>query len=212
MSREVISRTYRKFTKAEGNQHISSEYAIGKIRELIKTFRVESILEIGLGIGSISGCVLTSINNNPGIVYHGTEADNFCLSALPKNLGRDFHKLQIFKNISFLPDNQKYDLIIIDGKDQHLQETQKLIAPNGIIAIEGDRLPQQELLQTLFSGHKFVHTISIKKNQDGGPFPSTNWQGGLKVIFVEPTAKQNIWWFKEKISTKFKYMYRNGYL
>lgn len=68
---------YQFFCEAEGNQHIASEYAIRKINELVEKFRVKRILEIGLGIGSISGIVLAVNRNKPALDYTGTEANDF---------------------------------------------------------------------------------------------------------------------------------------
>ena len=101
----------------------------------------------------------------------------------------------------------RFDLIIIDGKDRSLGKIEEMLAQHGIIAIEGDRLPQQGILEELFPNHKMVHSISLRKNRACSPFPQEEWQGGLKIIFTEPTFKQNLWWCKEKILTKLKYQY-----
>lgn len=77
---------YQSFCDAEGSQHIASEYAIGKIKGMVDQFRVKEILEIGLGIGSISGIILAMDRCKYTISYTGTEANHFCLKALQENL------------------------------------------------------------------------------------------------------------------------------
>ncbi len=206
------STLYQAFCEAEGNQHIASEYAIGKIIGLVEKFRVKRILEVGLGIGSISGILLAVNRKKPDLDYTGTEANDFCLEALPKNLKEDDNRLQIYSDLTKIPADKKFDLIIIDGKDHNLQAIKDLISENGILAIEGDRMPQQDSLQELFPQHKYVHCISLKKNKEYSPFSTENWQGGIKVIFVYPTLKQNLWWLKEKYFTKIKYQYPGRYL
>jgi hypothetical protein len=205
---EQQSNLYRSFCESEGSQHIASEYAIDKINGLAKKFRVKRILEIGLGIGSISGIVLALNRNKPDFDYIGTEANDFCLGALPENLKEDYSRLKIYSDLSDIPSDKKFDLIIIDGKDQNLQAIKGLISVNGILAIEGDRMPQQDSLQELFSDHKYVHCISSLKNNSYSPFQATHWQGGLKIIFINPTSSQKLWWVREKISTKLKYWFR----
>ena len=116
-------------------------------------------------------------------------------------------KLEVFSEISEVP-QRKFDLIIIDGKDSDLAKIQHLVNRHGIIAIEGDRMPQQKILRKYFPGHKYVHSLSKKKNAAYSPFPQGNWQGGLKIIFVNPNLYQTIWWVKEKVFTKLKYLYR----
>lgn len=207
-----LSDIYRSFCEADGNQHIASEYALDKIIGLVKKFQVKIILEVGLGIGSISGIVLAVNREKLDLDYNGTEANSFCLKVLPKNLKGDYRRLRIYSDLTEMPAYKKFELIIIDGKDHNLQAVKDLISENGIIAIEGDRMPQQASLQVLFPHHKYVHSISLKKNKEYSPFSAENWQGGIKVIFVHPTLKQNLWWLKERYTTKIKYQFPGRYL
>lgn len=203
--KEQLSNLYQSFCETDGNQHIASEYAIEKINGLVEKFRIKGILEVGLGIGSISGIVLSVNRNKTELVYAGTESNDFCLKALRKNLKEDYNRLGIYSDLTNMPNNKKFDLIIIDGKDHNLQTVKDLISENGIIVIEGDRMPQQDSLQVLFRQHKYVHSISLKKNKKYSPFSAENWQGGLKIIFINPTVFQKSWWLWERISTKLKY-------
>jgi len=198
---------YQSFCEADGSQHIASEYAIKKINRLVEKFRIKGILEVGLGIGSISGILLAVNRNKPDLDYTGTEANDFCLEALPKNLKKNYSRLRIYSDLTEIPANKKFDLIIIDGKDHNLQAVKDLISENGIIAIEGDRMPQQDSLQELFPQHKYVHCISREKNKSFSPFPAAHWQGGLKIIFINPTVFQKLEWVNEKISTKLRYWF-----
>lgn len=209
---EQLSNLYQSFCEAEGSQHIASEYAIEKINGLIEKFRVKGILEVGLGIGSLSGILLALNRNKTDLDYAGTEANVFCLNALKHNLKSEYLRLKIHKDLNALSQDQKYELIIIDGKDPDLNIIKELITINGIIAVEGDRIPQEEMLRKIFPKHQYVHSISLRKNKSYSPFPDDEWQGGLKIIFVNQTVKQYCWWLKEKIKTKMKYQYPGRYL
>ncbi|WP_026839457.1 hypothetical protein [Gillisia sp. JM1] len=209
---EQLSNLYQSFCEAEGSQHIASEYAIEKINGLLDKFRTKKILEVGLGIGSISGTLLAVNRNKPDLNYAGTEANDFCLKALAENLKEDYRQLKIYSDLSDIPVNKEYDLIIIDGKDQNLQAIKGLISKNGILVIEGDRMLQLDLLQELFPDNRYVHCISLKRNREYSPFSAENWQGGVKIIFINSTMKQSLWWFKEKLFTKIKYQYPGRYL
>ncbi|MFD0977950.1 hypothetical protein [Salinimicrobium gaetbulicola] len=206
MKKQKLRQAYRKFDHAEGNQHIASEFAVEKLMELITWFKTKNILEVGLGIGSISGTIL-ELQKDGGQYYAGTEDNPYCLEALNRNLGTNYEKVDIYGGIGEIPDYYKFDLIIIDGKDQNLSQIQSLLSSKGIIVIEGDRMPQQILLDELFPHNIMVHSISLKKNSARSPFPTDEWQGGVKILFINPTLKQKIWWFKEKIFTKLKYQY-----
>lgn len=201
---DLLSKTYLYFSSAEGNQNIASEFAIMKMQELVESFKVKSILEVGLGIGSIAGSLL-AVNKN--ITYSGTEDNEFCLKALKQNIGENYRRIALCSSIADLEESARFDLIIIDGKDLALRQLSELLSPNGIIAIEGDRKEQQEGLQMFFLNHLFVHCISSDKNKDYSPFPSNQWQGGIKVIFTNPTFSQKLWWMRERISTKWKYWF-----
>lgn len=203
---DLQSNLYQSFCEADGSQHIASEYAIEKINELVGKFQVKRILEVGLGIGSICGVIL-AINRNIYLDYSGTEANEFCLNSLPKNLKEDYNRLQIYSELTKTPIDKKFDLIIIDGKDHKLEAIKDLISNNGILVIEGDRMSQQDCLQELFPQHKYVHCISREKNKNYSPFPTAHWQGGIKIIFVNPNDFQKSWWFLERVSTKLKYWF-----
>ena len=207
MTEKNILKSYLKFCEAEGNQHIASEYAIKKIVDLVKTFNISQILEIGLGIGSIAGTVL-EIYNQSVLSYYGTENNDFCLKALERNLGIEYKNLKIHSSIKNLTGEKKFDLVIIDGTDENLEELEALISKNAIIAIEGDRKLQITTLKKIFPDSIFVHSISMKLNSDQSPFSSKHWQGGIKLIFVDPTSKQKVWCISEKIKTKVKYWIR----
>lgn len=200
-----LKETYKEFCLAEGNQHIASEFAVLKLQELAETFEVKSILEVGLGIGAIAGSLLAV---NKDLAYTGTEDNEFCLKALKVNIQENYKRIQLYSEIVELDSQTKFDLIIIDGKDLGLQQVSRLISAKGIFAIEGDRQEQQKELENLFPNHSYVHCISRLKNKGYSPFTSNHWQGGIKIIFVDPDFKQKLWWGWEKLKTKFKYFYR----
>ena len=207
--RSKIARIYKKFCEAEGNQHIASEFAILKLDELVRKNNVKRILEIGLGIGSIAGCLLQS---DKSLEYYGTESNSFCRKALRENLGNDYNKLKILDNLLEIPNNLNFDLIIIDGKDQDLRFIPEFLSESGIIAIEGDRSYQEKLMLNSLSRSLSVHCISLKKNRYNSPFSASNWQGGIKVIFSNPSFGNYGWWVLEKVKSKIKYQYPGRYL
>jgi hypothetical protein len=197
-----LKEIYKKFCDAEGNQHIASEYAIRKLQKIIKRNEVGNVLELGLGIGSIAGSLLKL---NVGLNYYGTEANAFCRKALIKNLGNEYSRLNLFSQLSDIPRNIKFDLVIIDGKDDGMNLIPEFVSDNAIIAVEGDRIWQQNKILELFPKNKYAHCISIRKNEIFSPFPTEAWQGGLKIIWIKPSINNNLWWLLESIKTKIKY-------
>jgi hypothetical protein len=201
--KENAADTYKKFSALEGNQHIAGDYAIEKILELIKDFKIKNILEIGLGIGSIVDAVLNfSKVNNLKINYYGTEANEFCLEALKKNV-TDLDEIHLFPDLEFLKTEAKFDLVIVDGSDESLTKVRHLLAPRSLLFIEGGRASQIQFLKELFPKFVYAEIISVRKPPEYGPYHQ-KWTGGGSLIFTNPNFVQKCYCFNEKVKTFLK--------
>jgi hypothetical protein len=209
-NQKIAVETYKYFSNLDGNQHIASEFALKKIIDVIENYKIKNVLELGLGIGSISFCILEfSKEYNKQIEYIGTESNEFCLKVLPVYLKEHFNKVQIFRGLNEVPKNRKFEMVIVDGKDENLMQVKKIISNRGIIVIEGDRKPQLELLKNIFSDHLYVRLISNQKNPSYGPFSSLTLLGGIQLIFINPNFYQKINFLYYKISTAIRYRLRS---
>ena len=83
MKRQKIAiENYKRFCNLDGSDFIASEFALKTLLRIVKFFKVKSILEVGLGIGSVSDTILKYVNSRKlSIVYNGTENNDFCLKA-----------------------------------------------------------------------------------------------------------------------------------
>lgn len=204
-NQQYAEKYYKVFSKAEGNQHIASLFAIKKILDIIELNQPKNILEIGLGIGGICYSIVEYLDEkNLSYQYYGTEKNEFCLSQLPINMGKKINKLHILPDVAEVDKSIKYDLVIIDGSDDALTDIKAIIAEHGIIFIEGDRAVQVDTMRKLFPNHVFTQTISNYKDPEYGPFDSNAWSGGGKLIYVNPTAKQKFHFYCEKLRTSFR--------
>jgi hypothetical protein len=196
---------YKFFLDKEGSDYIASDYALYTLLRVIKKFKIQSVLEVGVGIGCIVHTVLKYADeNNTTIKYEGTEANDFCLKVLNPNLGKYVSK---FKLYPFLKDVNAgpYELVIVDGTDSKLEAVAKLIAPNGIVFIEGGRADQVNALLKIFPNSKAVQAVSGKPNPKGVEYTTDRWRGGGTIIFVNPNATQKIIHFQERVSNSFKF-------
>lgn len=196
----LAQKIFKKFSKFEGNQHIANEYALECILKLVKDFKVESILEIGIGIGCIADAVLEYSSN---IDYTATEANEYCLEAIKKNISQ-IQRVKLYKDLSEVPANKTFDFIIIDGSDEALIQIEKMCKPTTIIFIEGSRVPQTEKIKKIFPQILHTEMISNYKNPSYGPFPTSHWCGGGQLLFPFPDFKMKNYYYKEKISTFLK--------
>lgn len=206
---ESAEETYAYFSTLDGNQHIASEFALSSINNLIDKFGIKSVLELGLGIGSICYSIHRhSEQNNIHIRYAGTESNAFCLEALPEYLKSYFNTVELYSNLDQIPKEKSFDLIIIDGKEDNLEQVKSLLTKHGIVLIEGDRLQQLEIIRKTFPSSNYARIISLYKNPDYGPFSSKDWCGGVQLIFTHPTFKQKVYYYYLKIATSIKYKLR----
>ncbi|WP_194767997.1 hypothetical protein [Tamlana sp. I1] len=197
---------YKHFSNTEGNQHIAGLFAIETILNLVERYSPQNILELGLGIGSVSYSVIEfSKKINLKMNYYGTEKNIFCLEELPKNLENKFNHIRLFSEAKDLPRDIKFDFIIIDGSDDSLKSIKNSVSERAIIYIEGYRISQVNLVKSFFPRNKYVSVISGYKNPNFGPFDKKKWSGGGQLIFVNPTFYQRAHYLYLKVLTSFKY-------
>ena len=201
----LAENNYKLFCSYQGSKWIASEFALDTILRLIRSFQIKDILELGVGIGSVSDTVLKSVKrDNKEINYYGTESNDFCLSVLPKYV-EDFEKIRLFSELKDI-ENKTFDFVIIDGLDDSLSKIKSYLGKNAILYVEGDRKVQTKTLLSMFPKHKYVNVITLKKNP---PYAHenrsiNNYIGGGQLIFTNPTLTMKFFWFKEKVSTALK--------
>ena len=155
----LVKTIFKKFSNVEGNQHIANEYALKCILQLIKDFKVRSVLEVGIGIGCIADVILeysTKIN------YTATEANEFCLNAIQENVSQ-IQRVTLYEDLSKVPEGQTFDFIIIDGSDSNLSRVKNMCKSTSIIFIEGDRALQISDLKKIFP--PTIKALALKENE-----------------------------------------------
>jgi len=211
--KKLSNKQYIKYSNFHGSEYIASEFALLQILKFITQYKVKNFLEVGVGIGTISDSVIKlSKDKNLSINCYGTEANDFCLKEIPKNLKPNLDKLILLENVSEIQKDVKFHLIVVDGKESALNILSKHVSKRSIIMIEGDRSEQTALIKKLFAKSKLAHLISIDKNGPYSKKDHDHYQGGVKVIFTNPTTMQYLHWGKIKIVMKVKYLKRNRFL
>lgn len=209
--KKVVQDHYKNYANAPGSEYIVSEFGLYNILKLIKKYRVKNILEIGVGIGTISGGILKYAEKNEiELNCTGTENNKYCLDQIQKNLGSIQSKLKIYSFLDKIPSSVKYDLIIIDGLDPSLEILSKFLNPGALIVIEGDRADQTKLIRRLFPRSLFSPRVSTQKNPPYTFRDINKFQTGIKVIYANPNLQQKFDWGIMKILMKFRYFKRNN--
>lgn len=205
---KIAADNYERFSTIEGNQYIATQYALKTILRLIDDFKVGSVLELGLGIGSISDTVFKYADaKKKEIFYTGTEANDYCLDSLPKNV-EHYDRIHLYKELSEVKRDRKYDFIIVDGSDDTLKSIADFVKPETVVFIEGWRGSQLSAIKETFPNCIRVEIISYYKNPACGPFGPEVWCGGGQLLFPNPNLSQKGYAFKERVMTNLKYKYR----
>lgn len=201
---------FKIFCQKEGCQHIATRFALKGIEEIIISKNVKSVFEFGIGIGTIP-FLIGKLNRD--ILYFGTENNEFCLNAIKENL--PLNELSIDFNLinSYDEFNKefKFDLIIIDGKFDDVDFIKRIVHSNTIIFIEGDRVDQQNFIQSVFPYSLKNRIISIEKNKEGSPFYEENknsYEGGYTIFRLNSNIFNKIAWFRDKLKTFLNYKLR----
>jgi len=209
--KKIANQVYRKFSEIEGNQYIAGDYALEIILRIVKDFKINKVLEVGLGIGTIAENIFVySKENGVTISYFGTEENDFCLKALPKNVV-DYHKIALYNTIKDIPKSETFNFIIVDGSDESLNEIKKRLNKNAIIFIEGGRQSQIDIIKQVYPSALVAEVVSMRKPPSYGPFHQ-KWTGSGSIIFCEPTLYQKLYWFKEKVQSYSKRRIRKYFL
>ena len=184
---------YIKFSEAQGSQYIASEFALFQILDIIRKYNLKRILEIGVGIGTISGSILKYAElTSSTLNCTGTENNEFCLAELPGNLENLYDEISIYSEFSKLPKGQKFDLIIVDGKEVLLKDISSSCSENAIVVIEGDRSDQVEIVKSIFPNSRFAPMVSILKN---GKYSKKILQNSVEELrlYLQIQPPFNIW-------------------
>ena len=203
---KIAVENYKNFCFKEGSDYIASEFALETILKLIDKFKPKKILELGMGIGSVSDTILKFKNlNDLNFEYFGTESNEFCLEQLKKNVNF-YDEIVLFSELNEIDRSNKFDFIIIDGLDDSLKSIVDFCDKNAILFVEGDRKAQTKVLLELFPKNKYVNIITLEKNppyaHEGRSVNS--YKGGGQLIFTNPTNMMKLFWFLEKIKTFIK--------
>lgn len=216
--RKIASLAYDKFLVKEGNEHIASEFALYGLLKAIHSKKPKSVLEIGLGIGSICYTVLYA--QEEGLIqklnYVGTENNEYCLRQLAINLQDIKEPYTICHHLQEL-ENMRFDFIIVDGADPGFTALHKLINNQTTIFIEGLRDEQIQVIKRLLTGMPYIYSKTICYNRNY-QFRSINksFLGGytlfilhptyldqLKLLYMKIVNKVNFWIYQRRKPTKY---------
>lgn len=109
-SKETVA-LYDKFKKQSGSEQIAEPISIQVIFDICRQKKLERVLEMGGGLGTLSYTLLKYSSAFVDIY----EVNDFCKKKLKENLSDFAGRYQILESYRLLPPAMEYDLLIIDG-------------------------------------------------------------------------------------------------
>lgn len=199
---DAASQTYEVFKKKEGSKNIASENCLRGIIRWVRKKRPQNILEIGTGIGTIPFSLKLAKERGEithEFAYFGVEPNEYCIGAFKKNIPGWKGFVSHIPTISSLMPGQKFDFIIVDGRDKEFNEVLNLLEFNGTILVEGGRNSQQDVINELAGAQnrKFLRSNGIAF--------TFGHLGGYTVYFFDPTLADYLRHLKNKTATFFKW-------
>ena len=199
---QIAQSTYDLFKTKEGSKHIATANCLRAIINYVRLKKSRNILELGIGIGTIAFSLKLAKEKKEirhDFKYYGTEADQFCIDAFKTNIPGYERFVNHFTDLSKIPAGSKFDFIIIDGRDKSLDKIIELLAPGGVIFVEGGRNSQLDVIKKAAEEHgrKYLEWNGIRF--------SLGHLGGYTVRFFDPTISDYIMYFKGKTATFIKW-------
>ena len=134
------SEVFEKFSSKDGSQEIARVDALIEIGGLVKSREIDSVLEIGSGIGTVVS-FLQNKHIFGNLKIYGFEKNDWCREQLSKNVA-EFHEICSLEELARF--NKNVDLIIIDDfiSSEITQSLINKVKPR-FIFIEGHRRRQR---------------------------------------------------------------------
>lgn len=181
---------YERFRAYPGSDWIAKPEPIAGVIAHVARARPRAILEVGAGIGTLTHAIvatLRELRHRARLV--SIEHDAFCLAALDEHLGAELTQVEVAADSSRLAAGE-FDFVIVDGGTLERGGYAELVAPGGVVLVEGGRGPQRAAMEA--TGRRFIVAH----------IGSTDWDGGWYwLVQFEPTLRDRLRFAALKIWT-----------
>ncbi len=212
---ETAKEVFKTFAHKEGNEYIATAPALIGVGNLIKKNASKSVLEVGIGIGTIPYFVSKLLKQDTisadAITYYGTEDHAYCIEQFQKNMVDLSPKLHFthIVNLSEIPAGITFDFVVIDGGDLALQSIKEHVHSRTVIMVEGDRKNQRNVLMQMFGDNVSAYgVVSNKTAPSYNPKGKGKKEGGYTVFLLNATTSEKIFCYCQNKITALKERFR----
>ena len=146
-------RVHQRFASRPGGKHIATRRALICLAALVRKHQPEAVLEFGSGIGTIT-YLLLSVSAKLYVV--GVEDSPFCIEQLQRNIPEEFKPRLTVVSKNDVPDDRRFDLIVIDGRLPPRTDKHAFLRSEGICFVEGNRWKQGAKLMQIAKAKNLV--------------------------------------------------------
>jgi protein-L-isoaspartate O-methyltransferase len=191
-----------RFKCLSGSEFIASADAVAGLIRILRRDQPRRILEVGSGIGTLTFTIISTMDEAGCRGYRLVMVENndYCRSQLAVNLAEKLARGTLVRDVGEIPDGE-FDLIIVDGGAETDGRYLTLLAPRGMIFVEGYREPQRALIEASRPSHVRALYRSMQIDRSAahharsGNGSAIGWGGGYWVYQFRPTRLERLRYF-----------------
>ena len=146
---------HRRFASRPGAEHIATRRALACLSAVARLHEPETVLEFGMGIGTITYLLLSTL---PKLNVIGLETNPFCLTQLDRNIPDELKpRLRVVTERNATLDGP-FDLVVIDGR-LPAADNWSFLRQGTIFFIEGNRAGQCATLIRIANSKNLVFDL-----------------------------------------------------
>lgn len=164
---------FDKFSKMPDFEHIGGRVSVAVISDLCRKEKIETVLEMGAGLGTLTYTVLSSCDAKVDTYEHNPRF----IEKFKVNLASFMDRITILTDYKLMPPRKSYDLIIVDGGDGHLHDGGFVraiclyllyIDSVRFIWVDGHRKAQNTFIKEAVRQRYVYNVVSFQGNPKGG--------------------------------------------
>jgi hypothetical protein len=202
---------HKHFSKLPGSEHIATKSAVYGLTKWLIRERPAIVLEIGAGIGTLTFAAIKTLSQvHVDKTYRLVclEDNDFCLKELRNNLRCCEGRYSVVADMEQASkDIKEFDFVITDGRSQTDRTLFSRLAASAVVFVEGDRSLQMETLKLSLNSRKWIHA-DIRTLRRTGEVGKMRWDGGYRVVKLEPSSIDRLVFSFLNLRTSFVYRIR----
>ena len=178
---KVAKEVYRLFSRKPGSAHIASELTLAHLAALVRTRPINSVIEFGAGIGTLTYLLLSRLGEDRRVT--SVERNTYCIEQLMHNIPPELRDGWSIKHPRSVDGSIEFDLLIADG--MHAQaRTSDCLQTGSFCFVDGERAKTRATIERglakrgltcdfVYHSHRSPR-FEWRRTVSGFPYPRVN--------------------------------------